>query len=65
MSYGKVVIILRFSGEYYGIRGHNHVGITETLMKYLVCSSIERVKRQDKSSSTTLNMECIIRDDAF
>ena len=33
------------------------------LMKCLVCSSIERVKRQDKSSSTTLNMECIIRED--
>ncbi len=25
MSYRKIVIILRFPGEYYGIRGHNHV----------------------------------------
>ncbi len=25
MSYRKVVIIIKFSGEYYGLRGHNHV----------------------------------------
>ncbi len=25
MSYGKEVIILEFSGEYYGIRGHYYV----------------------------------------
>ena len=30
MSYRKVAIILEFSGEYYGIKGHYHVKPTGT-----------------------------------
>jgi len=30
MCYREVAIIFGFSGEYYGIRGHYHVGITSS-----------------------------------
>ena len=43
MSYGKVVIILRFSGEYFGIRGHYHVKPTRT---YKVAHSAQDTKQK-------------------
>ena len=46
MSYRKVVIILGFSGEYYGIRGHNHV---KPKRAYKVAHSTEATKQGVKA----------------
>ena len=50
MSYRKVVIILRFSGEYYDHRGHNHV---KPKRAYKVAHSTEGTKQEVKSTLTT------------